>query len=566
MRRLICFLMILCLVVCLLPSSWADEIKPDAIWGEKIDTLVNSMREYYAGSGEEEKIAPYDDPITISYVNYYEPMTQDAMSIYTEKYGETWDRTRWVEAARQLYNVDLIANWWVAEHQYDQKLRMDFFARNLPDIFLVTRQEDLQALVESNQIWDLTDLYDKYATAMDKANWESDDGYLLKMTTFNDKLYGMPTGLSDTDLFSYLWIRRDWLDRLSLDAPRTLKELKSVMDAFMKADFDGNGIDDTIGLGINKDLYYSTRGLFASFGSYPEYWVEEDGKLLWGGTTETTKQALLFLAELYADGYLDREFFTKDNSSMLDYALNSRCGVVYGAHWLGMSWGDARELNPEADWMCIPLPKISEESPPIRQCLKPYGHGWVVVNRKCLHPEVIFKLFAMVDYSWYGEDAGWWIYDENASWMLSPVHVCCGAWENINAYRMIQKAYQGEDTSQLHFNALAYWEKLHSEYGYEWSLMFGNSAERNGIAMEIASQALDEDLLFYEPYYGVQSAFMQDHWGMIEDEQFLAFIQIIIGEIPVEEGFSAWLKTFDSLGGTQISNEVNEWYRNLHEK
>ena len=560
MKRIICFPVILCLIICLLPAARADAAKPDAVWDEKIDTLVNSMKEYYTANGEAEKITPYDETITVSYVNYYEPMTQDAMSIYTEKYGETWDRTRWVEAARHIYNVDLVANWWVAEHQYDQKLRMDIFARNLPDIFLVTRQEDLQVLAESDMIWDLTDLYDRYATEMDKANWESDGGYLLKMATFHDRLYGMPTGLSDTDLFSYLWIRRDWLEKLNLEVPRTLEELRSVMDAFRKADFDGNGIDDTIGLGICKDLYYSTRGLFAAFGAYPEYWEEKDGKLLWGGTTDATKQALAFLAELYAEGYLDKEFFTKDNGDMLEYVLNNRCGVVYGAHWLGMSWGDARELNPEADWMSIELPKTAVDAPPVRQCLKPYSHGWVAVNRDCPYPEVVFKLFALADYSWYGEDAGWWIYDENASWMLSPVHVCCGAWENINAYRMIQKAYQNEDPSQLHFNALAYWEKLHSEYGYEWSLMFGNSEERDGIAMEIASQALDEGLLFYEPYYGVQSPFMQDHWGMIGDEQLLAFMRIIIGETPVDDGFSAWLNTFGNLGGLQITDEVNAWY------
>lgn len=560
MRRMICILVILCLVICLLPAACADAMQPDTKWDEKIDTLVNSMRDYYADSGEEEKIAPYDETVTVSYVNYYEPMTQDAMSIYTEKYGETWGRTRWTEAARQMYNIDLVANWWVAEHQYDQKLRMDIFARNLPDVFIVTKQEDLQVLVESDLIWDLTDLYDRYATEMDKANWESDGGYLLKMATFDDRLYGMPAGLSDTDLFNYIWIRRDWLDRLNLEVPTTLEELKTVMDAFRTADFDGNGVDDTIGLGISKDLYDATRGLFAAFGAYPEYWEEKNGKLLWGGTTEATREALTYLAELYADGYLDREFFTKDSNDMLEYAMNGRCGVVYGAHWLGMSWGDAREQDPEADWMCIDLPKISEDALPIRQCLQPYGHGWVVVNRDCPHPEVVFKLFALADYSWFGKDAGWWIYDENASWMLSPVHVCCSAWENVYAYRMIQKAYQEGDTSELHFNALAYWEKLHSEDEYEWSLMFGNSEERGGVAMEFASQALDDDLLFYEPYYGVQSAFMQDHWSTIRDEQLLAFTRIIIGETPVEEGFSEWLRTFDSLGGTQITDEVNAWY------
>ena len=561
MKQLKFFLLTaLCLMICFTSAVPAESMDSQTVWEEKIDTLVTSMRQYYENAGEAEKITPYDHPITVSYVNYYEPMTQAAMSVFTDRYGETWDRTRWTEAARRLYNVELTADWWVADDQYEQKLRMDILSGKLPDLFLVSRQEDLQMLAESGKIWNLSDLYERYATRMDKASWESDGGYLLQMATFGGQLYGLPAGLSDTDLVSYLWIRRDWLERLNLEAPATLEDLKTVMDAFMAADFDGNGVADTIGLGVDKDLYYSTRGIFAAFGAYPECWENPDGTLVWGGTTEETRQTLDFLAGLYAEGYLDREFFTKSNSDMLEYAVNGRCGTVYGAHWLGMSWGDAREADPEADWMCIDLPKVSADAPAIRQCLQPYGHGWVAVSRDCPYPELVFKLFAMADYSWYGDDSGWWIYDENASWMLSPVHVCCSALENVNAYRMIQEAFRTGDPSRLHFNALAYWEKLHGEFSYEWSLMFGNSAERDGIAMEIASRALEDGLLFYEPFYGAQSTFMQDHWSTIRDKQLLAFTRIIIGEIPAKDGFEDWLNTFDSLGGSQITEEVNAWY------
>ena len=274
MRCLRTVLILVCLAVFLPAAVSAEPADAREDWDGRIDTLVASMRRYYEAAGEAEKIAPYGEPISVSYVNYYEPMTRDAMNIFTEKYGETWDRTRWTEAAKRLYNVDLTANWWVADHQYEQKLRMDIISGELPDVFLVPRQEDLRELAESGKIWDLSELYEQYATRMDKVSWESDGGYLLKMATFGDRLYGIPAGLSDTDLVSYLWIRRDWLERLKLEAPATLEELKAVMDAFMAADFDGNGKKDTVGLGIDKDLFYTTRGIFAAFGAYPEYWEQ----------------------------------------------------------------------------------------------------------------------------------------------------------------------------------------------------------------------------------------------------------------------------------------------------
>ena len=53
---------------------------------------------------------------------------------------------------------------------------------------------------------------------------------------------------------------------------------------------------------------------------------------------------------------------------------------------------------------------------------------------------------------------------------------------------------------------------------------------------------------------------MQDHWSTIKDEQLIAFTKIIIGEVPVEEGFNAWLSSFSAMGGDRITEEVNEWY------
>lgn len=526
---------------------------------EKIATLVENMHAYYEESGEMDKIAAYDEPVQVTSVNWYNAGMQDAMSIFSSKYGESYEDTRWTDLFKQLYNVDVEMKWWVSDDQYDQKLRLDMASGDIPDIFIVRKQEDLMSLVEADMIWDLSELYEQWGSEMDKANWESDGGHLLTMATFDDKLYGLPAGLSDTDLFSYIWLRDDWMKELNLAYPTTLEELKGVMDAFRAADFDGNGVADTIGLGLDKTLYYTTRGIFAAYQSYPEFWIEDGDQVVWGGVTDSTKNALAFLAELYAEGYIDKEFITKSETDMLESALSGRCGVQYGGHWLGMTWGDLHETDPDSNWVCIPLPTVNAGDEPVKQCLQPYGHGWVVVSKACEHPEIAFKMFAAADFSWYGEDSGWWIYDENNAWPFCPVHVCCSAWENINAWRDIQQVYQTNDPSQLHFNGLAYWEKLNGEFGWEWALMFGNSAEQDGVAMKIASDALDNGQLFYESFLGPQSAFMQDRWSTIKDEQLIAFTKIIIGETSVEEGFSNWLTTFSNLGGDQITQEVNDW-------
>lgn len=558
MKKIWALLIALCLVLGSF-GAFAEEVDTKQLYQDKIAGMTEAFKAYYETTGETEKITPYEETITVRTVNSFSSSMQDAMSVFTDKYGETWDDTRWTDLFKSAFNVDVDYTWWVSDDQYNQKLRLDMTSGDLPDIFTVTSQTDLLQLVESEQIWDLTELYDIWASDMDKANWESDGGVQLSMGSIDGKLYGLPKGLSDTDLFSYIWIRDDWMQKLNLAYPTTIDELKAVMDAFMAADFDGNGEADTLGIGVDKDLYYSTRGLFAAYGAYPEFWDEQDGKLAWGGTTEETKTALGFLADLYAGGYLDPEFITKSNNDMLESVLSGKCGIVYGGHWLGHTWGDLRELDPEASMVAIPLPS-ADAAAPVEQYLQPNVLGWVVVNKEFEHPEIAFKLFAASDYAFSSTDSDWWIYDENTSWCFNPGFILCDSFENMNAWLDIQEVYKNGDESILSFNGIAYWGKLHGEAEYEWSLMFGNREEQEGIAMSILYDADANGQVKYEPFYGAQSTFMQDHWSTIKDEQLIAFTKIIIGEVGLEEGFASWLNTFENLGGAKITEEVNAWY------
>ena len=72
----------------------------------------------------------------------------------------------------------------------------------------------------------------------------------------------------------------------------------------------------------------------------------------------------------------------------------------------------------------------------------------------------------------------------------------------------------------------------------------------------------DEGRFFYDGFYGANSEFMNERWSSILSEQLIAYTKIITGEVGVDEGFDAWLASFDSLGGGQITEEVNEWYHN----
>ncbi len=527
-------------------------------YNEMMKELTDSFGAYFEETGELDKIAGYDEPITVYTSNNYNSPIEDAFGDFGAMYGESMENHRWIDAYKQAFNVDVKYKWLAQDAEYNQKLRLDMTAGDLPDIFMVKDQNDLVQLSESGAIWDLTDLMDQYAVSIDKEIWETDGGALLDMCTFDGKTYAIPCSLSDTDDYSYLWIRSDWMDKLGLSYPATVEELTNVIDAFVNADFDGNGQKDTVGILLDKDLYYSTRGLFGAFNSYPGVWVENNGTLEWGGISDTTKTALACLADWYQKGYINKEFITQDNNTAMESVLSGKCGVVYGGHWMAQNFSPLHDLDPDSDWYSIKLPTGTGSD--VRSALSPRSNGFLVVNSKFEHPEIAFKLRALTSYGLKDKNSSWWYYEKNLTWQIAPVRGNVSSFDNLITYQNLMEAYNNNnDTSLLKAKAIPYWANLHGEGKWAWERMFGPGEHT---PMRVLDNAYNNNLLFYNAYTGVQSPFMQERWSTILDEQLIAFTKIIIGEIGLDDGFQTWKNSFDSMGGNKITEEVNEWYKN----
>lgn len=525
------------------------------IYNENMQSLLDGFVSFYAD--ELDKVTGYDEPITVSMAQFYSATEEDAMAKWGEMYGETMEYNRWHDAIKQLYNVDVEYAWLAQAGEYTNKLRLDMTADDLPDIFLVETEEDVAQLAESGAIWDLTELYEQYATQDLLDIWNSDEGRLQNAVTFDGQIYGLPVKQPDTDNFSYLWIRSDWMEELGLEYPTTIDELTKIIDAFVNADFDGNGQKDTVGIHLEKTLYAPTRGLFSAFAAYPQNWVEKDGVLEWGGISENNKEALSVLSDWYQKGYISTEWITQDETTALESVLSGKCGVVYGRHGMAHRFGDLHENDPDSDWVAIELPTGTGEA--VMSPLISVGRGWIVVNSDFEHPEIAFKLMAVMRAAINCARADWWIYEDNTSGQFSPVRTIVSSWDNLITYQNLQEVYENnDDTSLLRGKAVPYWANLHGENQWEWELMFGPGEHT---AMSVLEDSYESDRLFYDAFNGVQSMFMQDRWSTITDEQLIVFTKIIVGEFSVEEGFAQWLESFQSMGGEEITQEVNEWYQ-----
>jgi len=108
-----------------------------------------------------------------------------------------------------------------------------------------------------------------------------------------------------------MFIRQDWLDKVDLPIPTTTEEYIHALTMFKEQDVNGNGKNDEIGFfdRVNTNLnaigsMYNLHGV-----SLAPYF--EDGKIVDDKYTEEFKTATLGIAQMYADGLIDPELFTR---------------------------------------------------------------------------------------------------------------------------------------------------------------------------------------------------------------------------------------------------------------
>jgi len=161
-----------------------------------------------------------------------------------------------------------------------------------------------------------------------------------------------------------LVIRKDWLDKLGLKSPTTMDELFAVAKAFTEKDPDGNGKNDTYGLGGFFDDTWGPGSRFAFFfGAYgvPDLWDWAD--LDHFGLSVRKPEFYKALVE-----------FRKWNEAKVidpDWATIKRdeCRIRWPQGRYGIMWEDFAALAmaanhpkfdknfPNGEWVPLPAPK-----------------------------------------------------------------------------------------------------------------------------------------------------------------------------------------------------------------
>ncbi len=510
----------------------------------------------------------YDEQVVLTAVGGVRPPEQPEVPA-----GTTPENQSFIKICEDTLNVTIEYLWTVPDEQFEQKFKLSLASGDVPDIMKVSQQQ-FDELIEAGALADLTDIYETYAIPEMKADYEGLDNVPLKAATRDGKLYGMPYAVDPHQEIQLLWIRADWLKKLNLDPPKTIEDLEKIAEAFVKNDPDGNGKDDTYGLGIAKDFYSgiaSIKGFAQGFHAYPawpEAWIKgSDGTLVFSEIQPEMKEALLGLQNMYQKGLIDREFATKDLGKVVEDIVAGKIGIVYGEWWVP-AWplNLNKDNEPEADWKCYPIVS-ADDKPALTKVNRVNVPAYNVVSKNCKNPEAAMKvmnvywdiLFNKDPESRYGD----LVKAENGFVYHYPPIYNYMAMTQENNYKLINEALKNNDPSTLISSEQKNIYESSQKYlggdqsGSSWGFYFSRIEENGGWGT--TRKVRDAGHLMYNEYFGPATPTQVEKGSTLEKMKVETFTRIIMGA-PIEE-FDKFVTDWKKLGGDDITAEVNEWYK-----
>jgi putative aldouronate transport system substrate-binding protein len=502
----------------------------------------------------------YDPPIEMHSV-----ITVDA----TVKFlgDDTIDSNVWTRAYQQLLGINLTFDWAVDPSLYDQKLTLSVSSGDIPDMFHVTASQ-LLLFQEAGLLTDLTDVYETYASDGTR-DILTQDPVALRAATIDGKLWGIPMTDASINSANLLWVRQDWMDKLGIDAPTSMQDVLEISHRFSNDDPDGNGLDDTIGLCMNKSLYGSSsniNGFMNGFHAYPNIWYERDGKLVYGSVQPEIRDGLLALQEMYTAGEIDPEFGVKDVNAVNETIAQGKCGMEFGIWWnpyfpLNLS----QQNDPTAFWSPFMIPSI-DDTPAKTQYTSAIG-AFLVVRNGYEHPEALMRMvnFWVDNFADSEDDAVRNTFLGNLDapdvvlYKYNPVILWVPN-AAIEGGKALRAALASGDPSGLNLDGLwryriiqAYFEQGILE---AWVEVATNGP---GGASSILEKILEGNGQLNR-FYGPPTETMAQVMPTLQSMQDEVFIKIIMGD-PISN-FDKFVQDWYDLGGTQIVDEVNQWAKN----
>lgn len=207
---------------------------------------------------------------------------------------------------------------------------------------IVGYASDYTSLLERDAIIPLNDLLEKYGPNIKKV---MADG-LYSCTDKEGRIWALPR--SEKFPEGYVpSIRKDWLDKLGMKMPTTLKEIEIYLEAVKTRDPNGNGQADEYGF-VPDNLLYGMSN-FAPFfidancsslgpnsDQVEKYLDKKTGKVLPVYAHPNFRKMLELMRVWYQKGYMPKEIHVLKTTQINDLKSSNRAGMTAGWYSTGI--------------------------------------------------------------------------------------------------------------------------------------------------------------------------------------------------------------------------------------
>lgn len=497
--------------------------------------------------------------------------------------GQTYEDNAYIRMAEEELNIDIVDEFESSNEDYDRQVSLAVSAGSMPDIMKITTQAELIELWENDMIMDLSEVYEEYANDELKAIYNSyPEGLGLDRARIDGQLMAIPGAGGDTAPM-ICYVRQDWVDDLGLtideDGDRVLSytEILDLARAFMEADPENTG--NPVGISAIPDLvWYEGEGAWGlnfisnAMNAWPQTWYEADGQVVYGSTTEETREFLRYCAELYQEGVLDPQVGTRQWDDVTALMTNGQFGFAFGAGHTP-SWGlvNVYSLDQDCDYSAF---LVSDENGVVRHKHSDSAQqGMIVVSKECEHPEVAIQLANL----FYGNTAEDLValkekYPEFAEYEdVLQVDPSCRPYnleidyytKEIDKYTL-REAYMNDELTMEEL--LAKNAVVASEMEQIDAFLGGDTepAKWANYTSQWEAYSLVKVLKEYEkaewitPLFPSTTDTMKTNWANLEALEAETFIKIVTGAVDVDEGFDTFVTQWKEQGGDQICAEIAE--------
>lgn len=500
--------------------------------------------------GELDIWAPYPETITITTVT-----SEYASATYPE--GDDITNNVWTRAYKEKFNVDLVTEW--VSDEYNTKINLQIAEGNLPDVFHVNSAQ-LQQLIDADMIWDLTDVFDTYASDLVKG-YAAADPESFDAGKRDGRLYGMSQlnwGIIDQP--DFVWIRKDWKEEQNLADPETMDDVVNICKTFMKA-YGGYG------MAVDQSLDY-LNVLAVAWGAHPDVWIEdENGEIVYGSIQPEMKDAVAAWAEWYKEGILSTDFTTTDFSKMNEAVVSGNVGVQPFYQWWGYNPGVDLVSNLGTGAIFEPYLIPSANGEDVIHSITFPGDSYTVVSKTCKNPEAAVKLINYYGYM-VDESTGVETPETISSFMDNDIKHTVGAFRILNPdsdykeYENVSHALETGDTSGLISSGM--WQKYNNSVDWKENGTPGSTGDymqqgHDRCAFSQAKIVLDEGKYIKSKLWGLSPEALRDAGSTLDDILTEGFTKIIIGEEPIDY-FDTVVTNWKQAGGDQATAQMNEVY------